>query len=91
MAIAWPPLRLNAIHDPSASAGLMDTPSAVTIRSLRGKLTLYAPSGCKVPARPRASATLVQSCFGAAATRVATDKIDSKDLNMRFSCPTRIM
>src|SRR5690348_5712592 len=26
--------RLNAIHDPRASAGLMDTPSSVTCRSL---------------------------------------------------------
>src|SRR5215212_10004090 len=42
IAITWPPpISLNAAHDPSASAGLIATPSSVTARSPRGKLTVH--------------------------------------------------
>ena len=37
MTMAPPCIGLNATHPPSASAGLMVTPSSVTFRSVRGK------------------------------------------------------
>ena len=37
MTMAPPCIGLNATQPPSASAGLMVTPSSVTVRSVRGK------------------------------------------------------
>src|SRR5438128_1824549 len=52
---------LNATHEPSANVGLTATPAAITCRSPRGNLTLYAPSGCRAPVLPSASSTCFQA------------------------------
>ena len=58
IAIACPfPVCLNAAQEPSASAGLIATPLAVTERSLRGKLNFSTSPGWAAPFRPSASST----------------------------------
>jgi hypothetical protein len=39
MTMAWPFISRNATQEPSASDGLMATPSSVTLRSERGRPT----------------------------------------------------
>src|SRR5580704_9856770 len=53
MTIAWSPIFWNASQDPSASAGLISTPSSTTLRSLRGRPTRYTPPGISDPDLPR--------------------------------------
>ncbi len=67
MAMASLAVPLNATHPPSASAGLIATPAAVTLRSPRGKLYLYTSPGCIFPSRPMAWSTAFQSAAAAPA------------------------
>src|SRR5258706_2349429 len=66
MTIASLPAFWNARYEPSASGGLICTPSTVTVRSLRPIPTRYTPPGISVPARPIALATASQSLSAAA-------------------------
>src|SRR6266481_3396449 len=66
MTIASLPLFWNARYEPSASGGLICTPSTVTVRSLRPMPTRYTPPGISVPDRPIALATASQSLSAAA-------------------------
>src|SRR3989442_5118822 len=65
ITIASLPLFWNARYEPSASGGLIWTPSTVTVRSLRPMPTRYTPPGISVPDRPIAFATPSQSLSAA--------------------------
>src|SRR4051794_29944407 len=60
------PIRWNARYEPSASVGLICTPSSVTLRSLRPRPTRYTPPGISVPALPSAFPTGSQESWAAA-------------------------
>src|SRR5688572_24248962 len=64
---APPACAFMAVHEPSANAGLIDTPAAVTRRSPRGIPYRRTSPGCMVPVRPKAESTRAQSIAGACA------------------------
>lgn len=57
MTIPVPATLRNPSQDPSANAGLISTPSSMTLRSLRGRPTRYTPPGIAEPVLPNASPT----------------------------------
>src|SRR5205823_1179759 len=61
ITIASLPLFWKARYVPRASAGLICTPSSMTVRSLRAMPTRYTPPGICVPGRPIAFATASHS------------------------------